>query len=56
MRAEYQHPDDNGMRALSFAVRADTVCGQVRAIAEVLGRPATWTARPGEDTSGHHPK
>lgn len=54
VEAVYEHPKD-GRRAVSFAVRADTVCEQVRAIAELLP-PATWTVTPGsDDTSGHRP-
>lgn len=49
--AEYEHPEE-GRRALSFGVRADTLCRQLADIAPLVP-PATWTARPGEDVTGH---
>ncbi len=49
--AEYEHPKE-GRRAVSFGVRSDTLCRQMAAIAQWIP-PATWTAKPGEDVTGH---
>ena len=50
--AEYVHPDE-GRRALSFGVRADTLCRQLAEVAPWVPTEATWSARAGSDVTGH---
>lgn len=50
--AEFEHPKD-GHRAVSFGVRSDTICAQVAGLAEFVPPTATWTAKPGDDVTGH---
>lgn len=49
--ATYEHPKD-GRRTLSFAATDETLCQQLAALAPLVP-PATWTAKPGEDVTGH---